>query len=887
MAVIQKSDDTWKIAALLASTTNVPVNSVLPIIDGIQTQHGNRILLKDQTDPTENGIYVVQSMTLAKDSDNNVAWAFVNGGIVRVLGGSTNLNTEWYIAPISAADYPTASKVFTTSPFGGGGGTTYTASNGLTMSGSDIQFGGSLTAPVTLDALGANTFSITDQAGLMFQTRDANGNFLMNNIGGNATLIGSNTYIFSYLGDGGNTFTDSLIVINFGGANILTRVTDFWNFGDYTQATDSNAMFNIGRFNQYTNVSTATILGYSNNVSNSSSITVIGTGNVISTQSDKFFLGNNNKNLVIDGTTGNVGIGETSPTAKLHVAGIDSTSGNYAVKINNSTTTLMYMRNDGFIFAGDYSLNTIFHTYGQGGTLGFSNESSNMSLLTAASDNKFYFTNGINWADNYAQIKTSNGNWFIGSPNAGVHSESLIDTKFHIKGIDSTSSNYALKVDNSASTNLLSISNNGLHVFGSILDGSSSGINNFEYSTTSGSTRSAYYGATGISTIFDFYTNGVKNTVVDEFSGYYAISTRNRFSIKTFDGVPHFWMDGTTNGWIGVGNSYFTPDATLHVQGISATSSNYALKVDNSSALPLLYVANNGSIGINSGIDALYTLTIGSKVTGAIRMFNSSFANMLTVTDTGLYNFSGATRMGIGAAATSNTNFFIEAFSALTTDYSLHIASVNSLSTIFTVRNDGNVGIGTASPTSKLNVVGGTYLQLNDTVFRVDVGGSAGQVLFYRSADISFMMNPYPSAFNTSFRFLSNPAGTSYEAGIENTVKAELTNTGNLIGEVLNIGSTGSFTGNIYGKYIQKSNFLNTNATFYPLVAMGGSVGIGTTTPTALLEVNGDIKTAQPSANGAGAWKLGKKVTATVSLVTTDYIEVDIDGVVYKLALVS
>lgn len=48
----------------------------------------------------------------------------------------------------------------------------------------------------------------------------------------------------------------------------------------------------------------------------------------------------------------------------------------------------------------------------------------------------------------------------------------------------------------------------------------------------------------------------------------------------------------------------------------------------------------------------------------------------------------------------------------------------------------------------------------------------------------------------------------------------------------------------------------------------------------------GTVKTANPG-NGAGLWKLGKKVTATVSLVTTDYIEVEIDGVVYKLALVN
>lgn len=66
-----------------------------------------------------------------------------------------------------------------------------------------------------------------------------------------------------------------------------------------------------------------------------------------------------------------------------------------------------------------------------------------------------------------------------------------------------------------------------------------------------------------------------------------------------------------------------------------------------------------------------------------------------------------------------------------------------------------------------------------------------------------------------------------------------------------------------------------------------GNVGIGTNTPSEKLEVNGNIKTAQPSINGAGAWKLGKTVVAVSSLDTTQYIEIEIDSVIYKLALIS
>ena len=48
------------------------------------------------------------------------------------------------------------------------------------------------------------------------------------------------------------------------------------------------------------------------------------------------------------------------------------------------------------------------------------------------------------------------------------------------------------------------------------------------------------------------------------------------------------------------------------------------------------------------------------------------------------------------------------------------------------------------------------------------------------------------------------------------------------------------------------------------------------------------LKTAQPSSNGAGVYKLGKVITgASVTLQTDKFVEVEIDGVIYKLAIVQ
>jgi hypothetical protein len=262
----------------------------------------------------------------------------------------------------------------------------------------------------------------------------------------------------------------------------------------------------------------------------------------------------------------NVGIGTNLPTAKLDV-------------YINSITQLKY--------DSELTLNGLNGGIAGGSYLKFTAIPAQFYNLIRSSGNLGFTADG-SFA---SMLLNSNGDLGVGlvAPTS----------KIHVKGIDATASNFALKVDNSASASLLSVRNDGLFIFNGTIDGASSGNNNFEYKTITGSTRSAYYGATGLETTFDFYTNSVKNTSVNEFSGYYAIIPKNRFSIKTFnDGKAHFWMDGIANGFIGIGDNYFVPTAQTHIKGIDATSSNYALKVENSTPTNLLSVRNDGVVDI-------------------------------------------------------------------------------------------------------------------------------------------------------------------------------------------------------------------------------------------------------------------------------------------------
>lgn len=94
---------------------------------------------------------------------------------------------------------------------------------------------------------------------------------------------------------------------------------------------------------------------------NNSSIRGVAIGReALVTASNAFAIGNyttaNVDDTIIIGNNGsgnkpNIGIAISSPTAKLHIKGIDSTSSNYAFKVDNSTTNMFSIRNDGIINA--------------------------------------------------------------------------------------------------------------------------------------------------------------------------------------------------------------------------------------------------------------------------------------------------------------------------------------------------------------------------------------------------------------------------------------------------------------------------------------------------------------------------------------------------------
>lgn len=112
----------YKESVLCASTANVNIASAPATIDGIAPVSGSsRVLLKNQTAPAENGIYIwngaAAAMTRATDADADAE--LTSGSFVPVEQGTANADTNWQLTTVDPVIGTTA---ITFSQFGSGAG---------------------------------------------------------------------------------------------------------------------------------------------------------------------------------------------------------------------------------------------------------------------------------------------------------------------------------------------------------------------------------------------------------------------------------------------------------------------------------------------------------------------------------------------------------------------------------------------------------------------------------------------------------------------------------------------------------------------------------------------------------------------------------------------
>ena len=147
-----------KASCVAATTVNITL-SAAQTIDGIALIAGDRCLVKNQTAPAENGIYLVASGAWTRTTDMDV-WAEVPGAFTFIEQGTTQADTGWVCTSNAGGTIGTTAITFV--QFAGVG--SYTAGTGLTLTGT--QF--SLTSPVAVSLGGTGSTAAFTQYGVAY-----------------------------------------------------------------------------------------------------------------------------------------------------------------------------------------------------------------------------------------------------------------------------------------------------------------------------------------------------------------------------------------------------------------------------------------------------------------------------------------------------------------------------------------------------------------------------------------------------------------------------------------------------------------------------------------------------------------------------------------------
>lgn len=118
----------------VATTANIALTG-LTAIDGVTPAAGNRILVKDQTNATQNGVYVAASSAWARATDADATGEITPGAFWYVEEGTTQGATQWRVSNTGTVTLGTTP--ITINQFGGAA-TPYTAGNGLSLTGNQF-----------------------------------------------------------------------------------------------------------------------------------------------------------------------------------------------------------------------------------------------------------------------------------------------------------------------------------------------------------------------------------------------------------------------------------------------------------------------------------------------------------------------------------------------------------------------------------------------------------------------------------------------------------------------------------------------------------------------------------------------------------------------------
>lgn len=141
----------WKNAVQAATTTAGTLATsfaAAQVIDGYTLVTNDRLLVKNQAAPADNGIYIVNATGAPTRAADGSTGELTTNATVRVNNGTINADTAWTLTTTGTITVGTTSQAWVRSD----SGTPYSAGNGLSLSGNTFTATGG--AGITVDGTG-------------------------------------------------------------------------------------------------------------------------------------------------------------------------------------------------------------------------------------------------------------------------------------------------------------------------------------------------------------------------------------------------------------------------------------------------------------------------------------------------------------------------------------------------------------------------------------------------------------------------------------------------------------------------------------------------------------------------------------------------------------